>query len=151
MCPKKKPSLHLIKKSQNAKGIVDIVRLACHKSRAKIHFMFTFINFPKFSIAWNLCYRSIVHKVSRKTSATITSGKGSMHSWLLIWQYRWQRFVAIVIEKPIFICDFFRAALPRCRLPLSSNWRALFEPTRARQSRRSQKANWDGWFLLHLF
>ena len=85
------PSYHLLKpKSFNAKKIslhpLDIFGLASLElySGPKIRSFFYCILFIRPSIDWNLWFRSIVHKVSRKTSATITSGKESMHSWLII-------------------------------------------------------------------
>ena len=84
-------SYHLLKpKSFNAEKInlhpLDIFGLASLRlhSRPKIRFFFNCIHFIRPSIVWNLWFRSIVHKVSRKTSTTITSGNESIHSWLII-------------------------------------------------------------------
>ena len=71
---------------KNSLHPLDIFGLASLKlySRPKIRSFFNCIHFIRPSIVWNLWFRSIVHKVSRKTSTTITSGNESIHSWLII-------------------------------------------------------------------
>ena len=53
------------------------------------------------------------------------------------------------IELLLLFCDIACAALPGCPSPRSSSWPPS-ERTQAKPNRRSRKANWDGWFHLHL-